>query len=45
MNKVDKVIEVLTNHEDELSDGYGYYCNPDKKLREIAEEILKDTGD
>jgi predicted DNA-binding transcriptional regulator len=46
MDKVDKIIKILNNNMGELSDGYGYYCNnPDEKLREIAEEILKDIGE
>ena len=41
-----KIIQILLNYEDQLSDGYNYYCGDTKedveaKLSEIAEKILK----
>jgi len=38
------IVAILWDYQDELSDGYGYYCNdPDAKLREIAKKILKEV--
>ena len=42
MDKIDEIVKILFDHGDELSDGYGYYCDdPDAKPKEIAEEILR----
>ena len=42
MSLKDDIIGILKEHEDELSDGYGYYSsNVNETLGKIAEEILK----
>lgn len=42
--KIQESIEILLRHEDELSDGYGYYSeHPKDTLRRIAIEIIDVT--
>ena len=38
---IDEVVKILVEEEDNLSDGYVYYCDPeDETLRRIAERIV-----
>lgn len=39
-NQIQAIIKILEEEESCLSDSYGYYCNRDTKLREIAIEII-----
>ena len=42
MNKIDKIKSILYKHEEDLYDGYGYYCeNTDEMIEKIAKEILE----
>lgn len=41
--RIAKIVSVLSEYEDILSDGYSYYCGEgkvDKVLEDIAKEIL-----
>ena len=37
----EKVVTILKDYEDALSDGYGYYCEEDETLKEIAKKVVK----
>lgn len=42
MTNWEKIIKILKDHEQDLSDGYGWYSKEvDKLLYQIADEILK----
>ena len=42
MSLKDDIIKILKEHEDDLSDGYGYYSSDvNETLGKIADEILK----
>jgi len=38
---IEQIVDILRKHEDDLSDGYGYYSGSrtDEVLRKIAEEV------
>lgn len=39
--KISRISEIILKHGDNLSDGFGYYCqDTDKELASIAQEIL-----
>ena len=43
-DKEKHIVEILINHEREISDGYGHYCDDRyyyRTLRDIALEILE----
>lgn len=39
--KIEAIVEILRNHEGDLSSGYGYYFCPDEILYQIARKILE----
>ena len=45
-SKINQIKEIILSHEDELSDGFGFYCNSaDAVLEEIAKSILEKCSD
>jgi hypothetical protein len=42
---ISKIIEILKENENNLSDGFAYYCRVDKTLTNIAEKIIESITD